>query len=675
MLLSCLLFLAPGSQAAEISNGMVSAEVDERGMVKVTDLVGGSVWQQVAVGNISVSGPVNTDGNSIWFLMNLEGYPATGTSPADALFKVTFTLEPGYPELVTEFEPQRTTIARNWHEVRYPAAFLPQQTDKASIVYPHGTGMLLPARTDDPFFMEIASDYLYGGLKSYMPALGYTDASDGPAIMGIMEQFEPAMMYWHKVGYEGEEYYVFNYGWMGDREKIDRNFTIRWQFTSEGGYVGMAKSYRSWSDRQGWAKTLEEKRGDNPDVDKLVGAPIFWTNGTVEEMTRTLNKLQSNGIEYCALGLDDGLYDVLNIPSPAEQRKRRGLAQKVVDAGYVAYHYDNYRDAFLRDPAMPIYNQRNWDAYPHDIVVQRSGELLNPGFSDAGGVITPSAFMKYAQSHMQEDNDRYPWNARFIDCIGSCAFTEGVDWHPDRLFTSIYYTSEKRREVMEYSNSLGQLTATECGLDYIMPYTLWYDGAMSLVAYSDAPALAFTFQSTDTSQAKEVKVEDDAPLGGGTPYSLSESIRYRIPFWFLVYHDCAVGTWRWEKGMNVVMEHWPRMTLLNLLSGTPPIYRIPLQVFNSVEDEWMDTYNRLEPWLREIGYEEMTEHRFVTDDRYVQLTVFGSRKGVIVNFGNKGYQLPDGRELPPNGYAFFEGELTDGNMPAYIKEILNVSYD
>jgi len=46
----------------------------------------------------------------------------------------------------------------------------------------------------------------------------------------------------------------------------------------------------------------------------------------------------------------------------------------------------------------------------------------------------------------------------------------------------------------------------------------------------------------------------------------------------------------------------------------------------------------------------MTDHRFLTPDKDVQQTTFANGVTVTVNFGEKPFRLPDGKEIEPMGY-------------------------
>jgi hypothetical protein len=46
----------------------------------------------------------------------------------------------------------------------------------------------------------------------------------------------------------------------------------------------------------------------------------------------------------------------------------------------------------------------------------------------------------------------------------------------------------------------------------------------------------------------------------------------------------------------------------------------------------------------------MTDHRLLTPDRNVQQTAFSNGITVTVNFGDKPYRLPDGKQVKPMDY-------------------------
>jgi hypothetical protein len=74
------------------------------------------------------------------------------------------------------------------------------------------------------------------------------------------------------------------------------------------------------------------------------------------------------------------------------------------------------------------------------------------------------------------------------------------------------------------------------------------------------------------------------------------------------------------------------------------------QVWGQYKDRFAQSYKDICPITRAVGYAEMTDHRIVTADRDVQQTTFANGVTVTVNFGDKPYRLPDGKEIKPMSY-------------------------
>jgi len=57
------------------------------------------------------------------------------------------------------------------------------------------------------------------------------------------------------------------------------------------------------------------------------------------------------------------------------------------------------------------------------------------------------------------------------------------------------------------------------------------------------------------------------------------------------------------------------------------------------------SYKQICPLVRQLGYDEMLSHEFLTPDHAVQRTRWKSGAEVVVNFGDAAYHLPDGRTV------------------------------
>jgi hypothetical protein len=118
----------------------------------------------------------------------------------------------------------------------------------------------------------------------------------------------------------------------------------------------------------------------------------------------------------------------------------------------------------------------------------------------------------------------------------------------------------------------------------------------------------------------------------------------RVPLFQLVFHDAVVCMRRWNDHYGRDMALWRLTDLMNTAYGTAPIVQfksddttphILTDSFGSVRDAYMRTYRDVCGWHAKIGFDEMTGHRFLSEDRLVQETRFSSGHAVVVNFGSE----------------------------------------
>jgi len=125
---------------------------------------------------------------------------------------------------------------------------------------------------------------------------------------------------------------------------------------------------------------------------------------------------------------------------------------------------------------------------------------------------------------------------------------------------------------------------------------------------------------------------------------------YRLPLWELVYHDCVVAQWYWGDYNNKLPMLWDKRDLFNLLYATPPMFMFNRDLWQKNRSRFVQSYETICPNVRDLGYNEMTGHRFLTPDRGVQQTTFANGTRITVNFGNAPYQLSSGITVSPLGY-------------------------
>jgi hypothetical protein len=127
--------------------------------------------------------------------------------------------------------------------------------------------------------------------------------------------------------------------------------------------------------------------------------------------------------------------------------------------------------------------------------------------------------------------------------------------------------------------------------------------------------------------------------------------KYRLPLWELVYHDCVVAQWYWGDYNNKLPAIWKKRDLFNILYGTPPMFMFNRKVWNENKYRFAESYKDICPVVRSVGYQEMTDHRILTDDRSVQQTVFADGTKITVNFGDKEWRMANGGKVEALGFV------------------------
>jgi len=105
--------------------------------------------------------------------------------------------------------------------------------------------------------------------------------------------------------------------------------------------------------------------------------------------------------------------------------------------------------------------------------------------------------------------------------------------------------------------------------------------------------------------------------------------------------------WYWGDASNKAPEVWQQRDLINLLYGTPPLFMLTPKSLGDSQGAVVQSYKRVCPTTRRIGYDEMLSHEFLTPDHTLQRTTWSSGISIIVNFADKAQILADGSEIPP----------------------------
>jgi hypothetical protein len=632
--LSAVALLAAADDAA-IESSCLSVRVEKNGSLAVSDKGCGTRWQQRLLPDPTGGAEfrvVSCDkaANELRMRILLPGIRRDG-SRAAAECEMVVSVSAVDPDVLVRFRPY---VEGEWQGVEYPFAFVSDSAD-ACLLFPHAEGVLLPLRRSDPAFVPLPDEFnhVYDGYGCYCACLGTVQRKRGDGVLCTFNTPELAYFQMVDVAVGDAALSVPKIVWRADKHRFDGERRITFTFSRQGGYVALAKHYLRLYRCAGHFKSLQQKARENPTVERLAGAPVFWLFDSAENSLEVAKMMRADGIERAV------------IETPAnpwwqperhadELRAWEKAVPQMVDLGYVVSRYDQYRDSFKPDDSAPAHLQARTEAYPDQLIQQDDGQYRvgwPPGF-----VINPRGAVTLAKAAIPKDVARLGWNGRFVDCAGACSFWEGEDWNPKQPLGAIE-ACDARRELLEFVAGQKLVVGTEGGIDCLLENLHWLETPMSLVRWT-APSL----------NSVDMKPVDLRP-----EYQLNFSTFHRIPFYSLVHHVEVMCTWRWEDGFCRLPQHWQQKNLWSVLYGNTPMFLLNREYYLRWRKEIAQTYRYVCDWAQRVAYAEMESHRSLSEDGEVQESVFSNGLGVVVNLGATPYTLPDGESIPAGSYRTF----------------------
>jgi len=612
--LAVLLFCSSGVLAEKLSvgNAAISVTVDtDDGTISVRDKRIGFTWQQ----------KVTAKGKTANASQIADGIDMTWQQPGLNMgVQTRLRLDADKPEFTLELSAEADTKS----SLSFPHPFVSEPG--TYLVVPMNEGISYPVEDETINTMRLIA---YGGHGICMPFWGVTDGERGH--IAIIETPDDASIQMKRL--DGN--LCIAPVWDPQKGRFGYTRKLRYVFFDRGGHVVICKRYRAYAKEAGLLKTLEQKRTENPNVDLLVGAVNVWS---WEKDALSIVR------EMKALGIERILWSQRQAPEVIEAMNRMD--------GVLTSRYDIYQD--LMDPQIVKDKLRgqhsDWTqaGWPADIMLDEKGEP-RPGWRVKGkdgqmypcGVLCDKQAIQYAGQRVPEELKTHPYRCRFIDTTTASPWREC--YHPDHPMTRSDSRHWKMELLCYMSQTLKLVTGSETGHDAAVPYVHYFEGMLSLGSYRVPDAGRNMGQILDEVPERVARFQ----VGH----------KYRLPLWELVYHDCVVAQWYWGDYNNKLPALWQKRDLFNILYGTAPMFMFNRQVWGQYKDRFAASYKDICPITRAVGYAEMTGHRFVTADRDVQQTTFANGVIVTVNFGDKPYRLPDGKDIAPMGYHVVNGGL------------------
>ncbi len=524
------------------------------------------------------------------------------------------------------------------HGFTFPAAFATEAED--ALIAPFSEGYRLPFAERHK---RIGAAAAYSSALC-MPFFGVEDGRDGSGWMAILMTPDDARLkaFSDKEGCMNAvaAHWIPRQGTFGYARKV------KFVFLAKGGYVAMAKRYRTEAVKEGLVKTFREKAKTRPNVDRLIGAANVWFFGGGIGAAEMAEELRAAGITRFLWSSDAGAEAVTKISRMPDVLVGR---------------YDIYRDVYhpeqlraMGGKIPPPTNEicRNTSAWPHDIVWNTADSndwrKAWPVTDKQGNKVYCAAMcalraVEYERRNVSRELKTKPFSARFIDVTTAVGWEECANpAHPMNRSQSRAANCELLRIL---GDEFGLVVGSEQGMGAAVPVCDYFEGMLSpwyaRMPHGRKGAGRFDI-FRDPPRPTNVTDEELALV---EKYTTGE--KYRIPLFELVFHDCCCAHWYWYDYSNRPLYLWRRRDLLNALYGTMPMFIFDHRHWRENKALFQKSYALTAPIARRTGYSEMLDHRALTKDRSVQQSVFADGTCVTVNFGERPFRMANGGELAP----------------------------
>jgi hypothetical protein len=545
--------------------------------------------------------------------------------------------------------------------------------ERGYVVAPVREGMLIPADSGLAFNQSFDT-FAYEGCHM--------------AMLGVVQKGAAALITWDDPYVAAEvKSVVTNTVQAGAKQVLSssvvlrqsaRSFRIR--FCGPGDYVTLGQAYREIARQKGWLVTWDEKLKKHPQDAKLFGAInyklwstltrqmneastqetrayVSWTFDEAAQVAEHLkNDLKLDRVLFIMGGWIHRGYDNQHpdiLPAAPECGGNDGLAQcsqRVRQLGYLFCLHDNYQDIYRDSPS--------WNT---NLIMKKRDGSLAVGGSWAGGRAYLTCSQKALELAQRPQNlpavkKLTDADAYFIDTTYAAGLQECFDpAHPLTRGDDLKW----KQAISDYARDVFGIFGSECGREWAIPHSDFFEGLTGVSGhYYHDKALPGKLGAV-VIPLFEIVYRDTIAMYGKYGYDFGKSAEY-------VLHHLAIG--RPLNYHNIPAHlYWQQPSRSSDAKPADPLAP-DAGVFTRADNGWAqdlhrvdrfvkNTYEMLSPLNELTARMRLTQHQFLTPDRKVQRTVFGTGREaveVVVNAGAGSYrhQSKTGGEvvLPPYGF-------------------------
>jgi hypothetical protein len=404
--------------------------------------------------------------------------------------------------------------------------------------------------------------------------------------------------------------------------------TLHVVFVNDG-YREMCQWYKKYVEAKAYRKTLTKKASENPAMNRLKGAVDFWVIN--------MNFVQKDADDLFKYGMDRALFSLSGWEYSLPK-----LIDSLNVKGFLTSKYDIFTDVFPANilPSAAGYRR---EGYPEDVIVKKDGNLQEGWLAYVNGAPLQGYYTcsqthsGWATKEITTDLATNHYNNRFIDVEMASGLKE--------CYSTVHPVSRKMDALARIAalnivkNKFSLVTGVEEARDFAFPVADYGEGTMSILPQVNAG------------------YDWSTPIDTIGSYYGQNNLNpaTRVPLHGLVYHDVHIPTWYTGDGVSKVPSLWDDKDLFNILYASMPLFMPPNRTYwNTNFEKFLTSYHLISSITRNIAFEEMTKHSFLSTDRMIQQTEFTNGWKVTVNF-DKVSHLVESRQLAAKGFYASDG--------------------
>lgn len=377
-----------------------------------------------------------------------------------------------------------------------------------------------------------------------------------------------------------------------------------------------------------------------------------WMNGGTTDL---LKELKDAGIDRAFVGLNDW----------NQAYAKPELVKAAVEQGYLIGPYDSYHS--IHEPGKERWITAAFEdasLYETASVTDKNGKKQE-GFQGVGRKLNPLFSFPSVKKRVEEVTAAVEgFNAWFVDCDATGEIYD--DYTPGHL-TTMQQDLKARLKRMEYiRDEKNMVIGTEGGNDFAAPVIAFAHGI-------ELPTFAYMDPDMNRNQGSPYYIGKYYSPSGGVPEHFGKQIpikekfyhifldpAYDAPLYKLVYNDSVITGYHWDWSTFKIEGRSADRMLREVLYNTPPLYHLDRNAWEKLRPAIADHTAVWSKFNKEALQREMTDFEYLTSDRLVQMTEYGTDLRVIANFSDTEYS--------------YEGEMIKGHSLLIVSEGDTVNY-